>query len=167
MPAHNFTINIDHLYFLHLNLTEPNKEHTPREQELLHTKIPLPGVWKPRSRFPLGQCTGRSSSTLQTLVRTRTLRSVWHIRGRGAMDGVRLSHTGCSAGGGGRVSRGHREASPPQQQHWADLLHCHNLSVSVGKLWPAREQRHWILFYKHMESFPTCSFHVNSFLKSH
>lgn len=56
---------------------------------------------------------------------------------------------------------------PPQQQYRAGLLHCHNTNVSVGKLSPALEQRHWTLFPKHMESFPMYSFQVQGFLSSH
>lgn len=102
------------------------------------------------------------------LQKHRTLRSGWHTRGRAVMDGGRLSHSGCSAGRGGKGSAVSTvKHLPPQHQYWAGLLHCRILNVSVGKLGAALGQRHWTLFPKHMESFPMCSFQGQGFLSSH
>lgn len=99
MAAHNF-----HNQYWSSSFSSSKSDRTkqgthPMRTESLHTKTPLPAVCSHvKQRADSLWVNTPDPLTLQAPLRTRTLRSGWHIRGTAAMDGVRLSHTGCSVG---------------------------------------------------------------------
>lgn len=81
-----------------------------------------------KSRYPLVNTP--DPLTLQAPLRTRTLRSGWHIRGTAAMDGARLSHTGCSVGRERTVSTLKISPSTPALGWFAPVPQPQRVSVT-------------------------------------